>query len=107
MLNRKSRKFTEEDWYKWSRNYYESVEERIYVNNRTRNKKPFFTHESKSYDGSILAIFPKRKMDLDKAVELLNSVDWDELGFKCGGRHIFSQKSLENCYLPESFKALF
>lgn len=107
LLNRKSRKFKEEDWYKWSRDYYSSPKERIYVNQRTRNRKPFFTNPSKSYDSSVIAIFPKKEMDLNKAIELLNEVDWEELGFKNGGRFIFAQKSLENCYLPESFKALF
>jgi len=45
-------------------------------------------------------------MDIQLAISLLNSVDWNELGFKVGGRLCFSQKSLENTQLPESFKIL-
>jgi adenine-specific DNA-methyltransferase len=33
----------------------------------------------------------------------LNNVNWDELGFLCDGRYLFSQKSLENCVLPDTF----
>ena len=34
---------------------------------------------------------------------MLNAVDWKELGFICGGRYLFSQKSLENSKLPDIF----
>jgi hypothetical protein len=43
---------------------------------------------------------------MSKAVDLLNEVDWCELGFKVGGRLCFTQKSLENVYLPDYFKSL-
>ena len=103
LISRKIKKFTESNWWMWGRGYYISSQDRIYVNCKTRDKTPFFTHECKNYDGSILAIFPKQDIDIDKSIELLNSVDWDELGFKVGGRFCFSQKALENCYLPKSF----
>ena len=80
---------------------------RIYVNTKTRNKKPFFIHSCKAYDGSILAIFPKFEADsktLQNLCDKLNSVDWAELGFVCDGRFLFSQRSLENCLLDERFK---
>jgi adenine-specific DNA-methyltransferase len=51
-----------------------------------------------------LSIFPKVNIDIENMVELLNSVDWDDLGFKVGGRLCFTQKSLENTFLPENFK---
>jgi hypothetical protein len=53
-----------------------------------------------------LAIFPKVDIDMSKAVDFLNEVDWCELGFKVGGRLCFTQKSLENVYLPDYFKSL-
>lgn len=34
----------------------------------------------------------------------LNKVNWNALGFVCGGRFLFTQRSLENCRLPASFK---
>ena len=104
LLNRKIRKFTEKDWWKWGRDFYHSNDERIYVNCKTRNKNPFFLHPSKYYDGSVLAIFPKNKnLDVRELCDELNKVNWYELGFVCDGRYIFSQKSLENAVLPDTF----
>jgi adenine-specific DNA-methyltransferase len=107
LLTRKIKKFDETNWWKWGRGYYESNTERIYVNCKTRDNNPFFTNECKNYDGSILAIFPKKKINIEQVVNDLNSVDWDDLGFKVGGRLVFSQKSLENTYLPDFFCEYF
>lgn len=106
LLNRKIKKFNENNWWFWGRNFYESSKERIYVNCKTRDKVPFFMNDCKNYDGSILAIFPKKEIDINKAVNMLNSVDWNELGFKVGERIVFNQKSLENTYLPNNFLTL-
>lgn len=106
LINRKVKNFNEKNWWKWGRECYESKEPRIYVNCKTRNKKPFFFNDCKIYDGSVLALFPKLNVDLERCCEALNNVNWKELGFVSGtkgGRYIFSQKSLENCYLPEEF----
>ncbi len=105
-LKRKIKKFNEENWWQWGRDYYKSDLPRIYVNTKTRNKKPFFLHSCKAYDGSILAIFPKFKVDsrdLEILCEKLNSIDWQELGFVCDGRYLFSQRSLESCNLDFRF----
>lgn len=104
LMNRKVRKFDETNWYMWGRNHYVSDEKRIYVNSKTRNKNPFFTHKCNNYDGSILAIFPKNQaVDIDEVCQALNDINWYELGFVCDGRYLFSQKSLENTPLPASF----
>lgn len=103
LINRKIKKFNEGNWWQWGRGLYESGSDRIYVNCKTRDMKPFFTNDCKYYDGSVLGIFPKIDMDIDKVVGMLNGVDWDELGFKVGGRLVFSQKALENTFLPEEF----
>ena len=68
---------------------------RIYVNCRTRIKDPFFTSKCDCWDGSLLALFPKEEIDIEKATIVLNSLDWNELGFMTGGRYMFSQKSLK------------
>lgn len=107
LLERKIKKFSENNWWDWGRDYHKSELPRIYVNAKTRNKSPFFLHECKAYDGSILAIFPKFKCDekmLALLVRKLNDVDWEELGFVCDGRFLFSQRSLENSMLDESFR---
>ena len=104
LINRKIKKFNEDTWWKWGRGLYESDSDRIYVNCKTRNTNPFFLNDCKYYDGSVLAIFPKEPMDTEKAMDLLNEVDWDMMGFKAGGRFCYTQRSLENSYLPDSFR---
>lgn len=104
LLKRKVRNFNESNWWCWGRDYYKSENPRIYVNTKTRHKRPFFTHSVKAYDGSVLAIFPKFKCKNIKLIcEKLNDIDWNELGFVCDGRFIFSQRSLQNCVLDDSF----
>lgn len=104
LIKRRIKKFDEGTWWQWGRLHYQSEEKRIYVNCKTRNKEPFFLHSSNYYDGSVLAVFPKnQKLNLKELCDKLNKVNWFELGFVCDGRFIFSQKSLENCLLPEEF----
>lgn len=110
LLARKIKKFDENNWWQWGRDYFKSDLPRLYVNAKTRNKKPFFLHSCKAYDGSVLAIFPKFKVSfayLKLLCEKLNSIDWNELGFVCDGRFLFSQRSLENCLLDESFSEFY
>lgn len=96
LLNRRIRQFNEHNWWEWGRKYCDREGERIYVNGKTRNKDPFFVSETKAYDGSVLALFPKNGVDLDFAVQKLNSTNWQELGFVCDGRLLFTQRSLAN-----------
>lgn len=110
LIGRRIRKFDDSNWWQYGRDYYHSDAERVYVNAKTRNKDPFFYHEGKAYDGSVLAIFARFDMDADLAREVandLNGVDWEELGFICDGRYLFSQKSLEDTLLPESFRKYY
>ena len=103
MLNRGIKKFNEENWWAWGRcvNFREK-EPRIYVNCKTRNKKPFFIHQCKKWDGSILALFPKIPLNLEKAAEQLNTLNWEQMGFVTGGRFIFAQKSLKEAMIDDA-----
>ncbi len=96
LLGRRIKKFNENNWWEWGRGYHEKQGARIYVNGRTRRPNPFFQSDVEAYDGSVLALFPKRKFNLARAVEKLNKMDWHKKGFVCGGRLIFSQRSLAN-----------
>lgn len=104
LKQRKIRQFNDDNYFMWGRKYFESEDDRLYVNAKTRNKEPFFYHKCKAYDGSVLAIFPKFKTeDYEQIAQELNNVNWEELGFVCDGRFLFNQKSLENTVLPDSF----
>ena len=110
LLVRKIKKFDESNYFTWGRDFYKSQNPRIYVNTKTRHKKPFFIHDCKAYDGSILAIFPKFACDINTLqilCERLNAINWEELGFICDGRFLFSQRSLENVMLDSSFEEFY
>lgn len=107
LIQRRIKTFHHFNWWRWGREYYKSDKVRIYVNTKTRHKKPFFLHPCNAYDGSILAIFPRFATNdklLQQIVYELNEVNWEELGFVCDGRFLFSQRSLENCLLDERFQ---
>ena len=105
LISRKIKKFDENNWWQWGRRFYLSNNPRIYVNGKTRQPNPFFTHECINYDGSVLALFPHdASLDIDELTNCLNAIDWDELGFFCDGRYLFTQRTLENCLLPEYFR---
>jgi len=108
LLARRVQSFNESNWWHWGRLHHISDAPRIYVNARTRRPRPFFLHECKNYDGAILALFPRQPgMDLRLAAKLLNNeVDWEELGFVCDGRFLFTQRALQCCLLPSVFEKL-
>lgn len=99
LIKRKMKKFNDDNWYLWGRDFFKSDRRRIYVNSKTRMDNPFFINECKNYDGSILALIPKNdeiENNLESYLIKLNNIDWSSLGFKDGGRYIFNQRSLEN-----------
>lgn len=105
LLARRIRKFDESNWWYWGRGYYQSALPRVYVNNKTRHRQPFFVHDCPHYDGAVLAIFPHRpETDVHQLAAALNAIDWEELGFVCDGRFLFTQRSLEQATLPASFR---
>lgn len=104
LLARRVTRFDEHNWWKWGRRHHVSTAARVYVNNKTRHPRPFFVNDCTDYDGSVLALFPRRaNADVRVLAELLNDVDWSELGFVCDGRFLFAQRSLEQSLLPEVF----
>jgi len=106
LLARRVTKFDENNWWKWGRRHPAGNAPRIYVNQKTRQGRPFFVNACNNYDGSVLALFPQRRdADLTQLAERLNDVDWGELGFVCDGRFLFAQRSLEQALLPEDFAA--
>ncbi|TSA86021.1 MULTISPECIES: class I SAM-dependent methyltransferase [Helicobacter] len=96
LIQRKIKHFTAENWWAWGRPVnFRFNEPRVYVNCKTRNANPFFINECNRWDGSVLALFPKKGLDLKHALHTLNEINWEDMGFVTGGRYIFSQKSLQ------------
>lgn len=96
LLSRKIKVFNESNWWGWGRHFCYRPGPRLYVNAKTRNPRPFYISEIEAYDGSVLALFPRAGVDLERAVTHLNSVDWGKLGFVCDRRLLFTQRSLAN-----------
>ena len=96
LMARKVRVFDESNWWQWGRGYCRRGGERVYVNAKTRDGKPFFASETEAYDGAVLALFARAGagMSAGAAAERLNAMDWERLGFVCGGRLLFGQRSL-------------
>ena len=107
LLARRVREFDESNWWEWGRKFPLNRLP-IYVNGRTRKPQPFFLHDCLNFDGSILALFPRHtqisRRDLIECTMMLNhEVDWQQLGFVCDGRFLFTQRSLQTCLLPDKF----
>ena len=108
LLARRVTTFDESNWWHWGRHFPINNRPRIYVNGRTRKPEPFFLHDCLAFDGSVLALFtqnahlPRREL-IECTMALNKEVDWQELGFVCDGRFIFTQRSLQTCLLPDKF----
>lgn len=106
LLARRVSTFSEANWWQWGRSDFISPRPRVYVNNKTRQPHPFFCHPCLRYDGAVLAVFPHRSdLDLEAFCAALNGHDWDELGYCCDGRFLFSQRSLEQAPVPAAWRA--
>lgn len=100
LMARRIKTFTENNWWEWGRKINHIDGDKIYVNMKTRDPKPFFTNPSGWYDGSVLGLIPKFKWyaSIDEVVEHLNQWDWEQEGLLVGGRYIFGQRSLSNAH---------
>ena len=107
LINRKIKKFTEDDWFKWGapRNQ-KNIEKNmgkdcIYVSNLTRNKEVAFVGKVEYFGGSLLMMIPKQTTDLKKIVEYLNSEKFKS-NYMFSGRFKIGHKQLSNVLLsPE------
>jgi adenine-specific DNA-methyltransferase len=107
LLARRVARFDENNWWKWGRRHHVSTRRASMSITRRAISRPFFLHPCNDYDGAVMALFPHRAKlkaaDLQRLTDMLNDVDWHELGFVCDGRFLFSQRSLEQALLPEAF----
>ena len=101
LINRKIKKFTENDWFKWGaprnqKNIENNMgKECIYVSNLTRNKEVAFIGKVEYFGGSLLMMIPKQTTDLKKIVEYLNSEKFKS-NYMFSGRFKIGHKQLSN-----------
>ena len=101
LINRKIKKFTENDWFKWGaprnqKNIENNMgKECIYVSNLTRSKEVAFVGKVEYFGGSLLMMIPKKKIDLKKIVEYLNSEKFKS-NYMFSGRFKIGHKQLSN-----------
>ena len=101
LINRKIKKFTEDDWFKWGaprnqKNIENNMgKECIYVSNLTRSKEVAFVGKVEYFGGSLLMMIPKKKIDLKKIVEYLNSEKFKS-NYMFSGRFKIGHKQLSN-----------
>lgn len=101
LINRKIKKFTEDDWFKWGaprnqKNIEKNMgKECIYVCNLTRNNDIAFIGKVEYFGGSLLMMVPKKKTDLKIVVEYLNSEGFKS-NYMFSGRFKIGHRQLSN-----------
>jgi len=103
LIGRKIRKFNESNWFEWGalRNYDNVTsrlgEDCIYIHTLTRDTEVAFVDKVTYFGGGLIALIPKinapRKLDLNKVVRFINSIQFRENyiysnRFKIGHRQI-------------------
>ena len=105
LLARRARAFHAQNWWHWIRKPPAFLTRpAVLVNAKTRHPFPFYAQRDVYVEGTLFALFPKNpEMDADCLAERLNRLDWADLGFKSGGRHLFGQRTLTHLPLPDGF----
>ena len=108
LLERKIRKFNEENWFQWGapRNI-KTIEKNlgnpcIFLRNMTRQKEVAFTEKVQHFGGSLLCLIPKKSMaqeDLEKIVSFLNTKDFQK-DYMYAGRFKIGHKQVCNSIVP-------
>jgi adenine-specific DNA-methyltransferase len=101
LFNRKIIKINDNNWYKWG--CLRNIEfmkrnigkECIYCSVLTRKTPVFFKGIVMYYDGSLLCLLPKKNIDIDYYLNLLNSHEFLQ-HFLYSGRYKIGQKSLSD-----------
>jgi adenine-specific DNA-methyltransferase len=108
LLERKIRKFNEENWFEWGapRNIT-SIQKNlgkpcIFIRNMTRNQEVAFIDKVQNFGGSLLCLVPKGDMgdvELKKIVEFLNTKDLQK-DYLYSGRFKIGHKQVCNIIVP-------
>ena len=108
LLQRKIRKFNEDNWFEWGaprnitsiqKNYGKPC---IYVRNMTRNQEVAFIDTVQHFGGSLLCLIPKEETsaeELKKIVSFLNTEDLQK-DYMYSGRFKIGHKQVCNVIVP-------
>ena len=110
LINRKIRKFDENNWYEWGapRNISAIKEnmgrECIYLYNLTRKQEVSFKGNVNYFGGGFIMLIPKDvyNLNLDKIVEYMN-MDVFKKNFIFSGRFKIGHRQISNMYIDKSF----
>ena len=108
LIERKSRKFNEKNWFEWSspRNITKmennTGEECIYIHSFTRKSNISFIGKVEYFAGSLLMLKPKKKCDLNNIVSYLNSIEFKK-NFLYAGMFKIQQRQLCNSFIPSEY----
>lgn len=109
LIKRKITSFHEGNWWKYgairNKKLMESSPQRIYTFAKTRSANPFFIDGSSTYfGGGLLGLFPKKDIDIEKALEILNSKEFrsicEAFGLTTANKVSFQPKTLESVPFP-------
>jgi adenine-specific DNA-methyltransferase len=101
LINRKIKKFTEKNWYKWGaprnqKNIEKNLGKKcIYISNLTRKKKIAFIGNVQYFGGSLLMMIPKNNINLENIIKYLNSDNFKN-NYMYSGRFKLGHKQLSN-----------
>ena len=105
LLGRGIRKFNDKNWFEWGalRNFANVTQnigkECIYIYNLTRRSSVAFISEVHYFGGGLIMLLPKKKCDLNKIVEYLNS-DVFKTNFIFSGRFKIGHRQISNSFIP-------
>jgi adenine-specific DNA-methyltransferase len=107
LMTRKIKKFNDKNWFEWGapRNI-KTIEEKInkdciYIYNLSRQKNVAFKGKINYFGGNLIMLSPKKKLNLDKIVNFLNT-DVFKNNFMFAGRFKIGHRQISNSYFDIS-----
>ena len=108
LINRKIRKFNESNWYQWGaprniQNIHKHIhKECIYIYNLTRNDNVAFLSKVDYFGGSLIALVPKKKCNLNNILSYINSHTFKQ-NFMFSGRFKIGHRQIYNSIIPTQY----
>jgi adenine-specific DNA-methyltransferase len=108
LINRRIRKFNENNWFVWGamRNMKVMEEHKgeqcIYLRNLTRKEKVAFLGEVRYFGGKLIMLRPKTECNISGVMEFLNSEEFRKK-FIFSGRFKIGQRQLVVSHIPKKY----